>query len=255
VVEGAGRARPRPRGLEDVVDPFERRGAGQGGRLIDEKLVKLLEKMGDRPGQGPLGAHLRDALRRLRAVLRPRSRPRPPHQHRRGGRRHRRAVDRRAGHAAHDAHLPHRRRGQDVYRLQGVKINDKHIEVIVRQMLQKVEITDAGDSDADARASRSTSGRVRPTSTPRQKAEGKQPTWEPVLLGITKASLQTESFISAASFQETTRVLTEAAVNGKKDDAARPQGKRHRRPADPGGHGLSLTRYRFPRNVGNLFAT
>src|SRR4029079_9909889 len=105
---------------------------------------------------------------------------------------------------------------QEVYRLQGVNINDKHIEVIVRQMLQKMEIDDTGETellqgeqldkveldDINARA----------------EAEGKKgATGHPVLLGITKASLQTRSFISAASFQETTRVLTEAAVNGKAD--------------------------------------
>ncbi|MFH0351598.1 MAG: DNA-directed RNA polymerase subunit beta' [Chromatiales bacterium] len=106
---------------------------------------------------------------------------------------------------------------QDVYRLQGVKINDKHIEVIVRQMLRKVEITDPGDTrfllgehgekervfDENERGAR----------------EGKKPArWTQMLLGITKASLATESFISAASFQETTRVLTEAAVTGKRDE-------------------------------------
>jgi DNA-directed RNA polymerase subunit beta' len=105
---------------------------------------------------------------------------------------------------------------QEVYRLQGVTINDKHIEVIVRQMLQKTEVGDAGSTDflkgeqvdridfEDANAA--------------VEAQGGQPaTGQPVLLGITKASLQTRSFISAASFQETTRVLTDAAVNGKID--------------------------------------
>jgi DNA-directed RNA polymerase subunit beta' len=105
---------------------------------------------------------------------------------------------------------------QDVYRLQGVKINDKHIEVIVRQMLQKVEITHPGDTTfltgelvdrlefekANAKA---------------KAGKGKAAEATPVLQGITKASLQTQSFISAASFQETTRVLTEAAVSGKVD--------------------------------------
>jgi DNA-directed RNA polymerase subunit beta' len=105
---------------------------------------------------------------------------------------------------------------QEVYRLQGVKINDKHIEVIVRQMLQKWEILDSGETtllkgehvdkpeleEANAKA----------------EAEGRRPAHaEPILLGITKASLQTRSFISAASFQETTRVLTEASVQGKRD--------------------------------------
>jgi DNA-directed RNA polymerase subunit beta' len=105
---------------------------------------------------------------------------------------------------------------QEVYRLQGVKINDKHIEVIVRQMLQKVEITDAGDStmllgehiDRDEFAA----------ENDKLVAQNLRPALgEPVLQGITKASLQTRSFISAASFQETTRVLTEAATAGKID--------------------------------------
>ena len=105
---------------------------------------------------------------------------------------------------------------QDVYRLQGVKINDKHIEVIVRQMLQKVEVVDPGDTillsgeqvdqDDFQEMNERTIGEG-----------GKAATSIPVLQGITKASLQTKSFISAASFQETTRVLTEAAVNGKID--------------------------------------
>ncbi|MCO5093482.1 DNA-directed RNA polymerase subunit beta' [Bosea sp. (in: a-proteobacteria)] len=105
---------------------------------------------------------------------------------------------------------------QEVYRLQGVTINDKHIEVIVRQMLQKVEITESGDSDIltgdqiDRIELEEINAKLR--------EEGKKPaSGVPVLLGITKASLQTRSFISAASFQETTRVLTEAAVNGKSD--------------------------------------
>ena len=105
---------------------------------------------------------------------------------------------------------------QDVYRLQGVKINDKHIEVIVRQMLQKMEIVDSGTTtllkgenvdkhefdQANARAI---------------EKGGREASAEPILLGITKASLQTRSFISAASFQETTRVLTEASTMGKRD--------------------------------------
>jgi DNA-directed RNA polymerase subunit beta' len=108
---------------------------------------------------------------------------------------------------------------QDVYRLQGVKINDKHIEVIVRQMLQKVEILDAGDTtflvgetvertEFEAENEKRIEAKERPARA------------EPVLLGITKASLQTSSFISAASFQETTRVLTEAATAGKVDSLA-----------------------------------
>jgi DNA-directed RNA polymerase subunit beta' len=105
---------------------------------------------------------------------------------------------------------------QDVYRLQGVKINDKHIEVIVRQMLQKYEILDSGEttllkgenvdkSELEEENAKAHAKGLRPASG------------EPILLGITKASLQTRSFISAASFQETTRVLTEASVQGKRD--------------------------------------
>src|ERR1017187_5837862 len=106
---------------------------------------------------------------------------------------------------------------QDVYRLQGVKINDKHIEVIIRQMLRKTEVVSIGDS-ALLRGEQMDRGRLL-DAIAKQKIEGKhQSTWEPMLLGITKASLATESFISAASFQETTRVLTEAAVRGLKDD-------------------------------------
>ena len=104
---------------------------------------------------------------------------------------------------------------QEVYRLQGVKINDKHIEVIVRQMLQKVEITDGGDTtllpgeQLDYLEMMEYNAKLPKNGKP---AEGR-----PVLLGITKASLQTRSFVSAASFQETTRVLTEASVQGKID--------------------------------------
>jgi DNA-directed RNA polymerase subunit beta' len=105
---------------------------------------------------------------------------------------------------------------QKVYRLQGVGINDKHIETIVRQMLQKVEITDAGDTDLIKGDAIDEIDLVDENS--RMKELGlKEAIAEPVLLGITKASLQTRSFISAASFQETTRVLTDAAVNGKHD--------------------------------------
>jgi len=105
---------------------------------------------------------------------------------------------------------------QEVYRLQGVAINDKHIEVIVRQMLQKVEIDDAGETDLlqGEQLDKVEFDEINARAT----ADGKKPaTAHPVLLGITKASLQTRSFISAASFQETTRVLTEAAVNAKID--------------------------------------
>jgi DNA-directed RNA polymerase subunit beta' len=103
---------------------------------------------------------------------------------------------------------------QEVYRLQGVKINDKHIETIVRQMLQKVEITDAGDTTLLAAEQVDREEMLEINA----KAQGGRPAvGKPILLGITKASLQTRSFISAASFQETTRVLTQAAVEGKKD--------------------------------------
>ncbi|MDN5848658.1 MAG: DNA-directed RNA polymerase subunit beta' [Nitrococcus sp.] len=106
---------------------------------------------------------------------------------------------------------------QDVYRLQGVKINDKHIEVILRQMLRKIEIKDPGDTRF-LRGEQLDWGRVIEENNRLQDA-GKEPArLEPVLLGITKASLATDSFISAASFQETTRVLTEAAVRGARDD-------------------------------------
>jgi len=106
---------------------------------------------------------------------------------------------------------------QEVYRLQGVKINDKHIEIIVRQMMRKAEITDTGDSTF-LKGEQIERSRVLEENE-KIEADGKNPaTWVPILLGITKASLSTESFVSAASFQETTRVLTEASVSGKRDD-------------------------------------
>jgi DNA-directed RNA polymerase subunit beta' len=106
---------------------------------------------------------------------------------------------------------------QDVYRLQGVKINDKHIEVIVRQMLRKVIISDPGDTRLLPGEQVERSRLIEENE--RVDAENKLPAmWEPILLGITKASLATDSFISAASFQETTRVLTEASVSGKCDN-------------------------------------
>ena len=105
---------------------------------------------------------------------------------------------------------------QEVYRLQGVTINDKHIEIIVRQMLRRVRIEEVGDTDfvvgelVDRFVFHAENDKV---------VEGGRPaTAKPILLGITKASLSTDSFISAASFQETTRVLTEAAISGKVDD-------------------------------------
>src|SRR3989475_4141913 len=106
---------------------------------------------------------------------------------------------------------------QEVYRLQGVKINDKHIGIIVRQMLQKVRVVDPGGTmflegeHVDKLTFREVNERV-------VKKSAKPATSEPLLLGITKASLTTQSFISAASFQETTRVLTDAAIRGAKDD-------------------------------------
>ena len=106
---------------------------------------------------------------------------------------------------------------QDVYRLQGVKINDKHIEVIVRQMLRRVIVTDTGDTKF-IRGEQVERAHLLDEND-RVVAQGKLPaSYEYVLLGITKASLSTDSFISAASFQETTRVLTEAAIMGKRDE-------------------------------------
>jgi DNA-directed RNA polymerase subunit beta' len=105
---------------------------------------------------------------------------------------------------------------QDVYRLQGVLINDKHIEVIVRQMLQKIEIDDVGETDL-IQGEQIDKIELDEVNARAQEEGRKGAVGHPVLLGITKASLQTRSFISAASFQETTRVLTEAAVNGKVD--------------------------------------
>jgi DNA-directed RNA polymerase subunit beta' len=106
---------------------------------------------------------------------------------------------------------------QDVYRLQGVKINDKHIEVIVRQMLRRVVVDNVGESAYIAGEQVERSAMLDMNDALR--ADGKMPaTFTNLLLGITKASLSTDSFISAASFQETTRVLTEAAIMGKRDE-------------------------------------
>jgi len=106
---------------------------------------------------------------------------------------------------------------QDVYRLQGVKINDKHIEVIVRQMLRRVQITDAGDTPFIPGEQVERSELL--DENDKAIAKGGRPAlYDNILLGITKASLSTDSFISAASFQETTRVLTEAAIMGKRDE-------------------------------------
>ncbi|MCZ6778958.1 MAG: DNA-directed RNA polymerase subunit beta', partial [Acidobacteria bacterium] len=106
---------------------------------------------------------------------------------------------------------------QEVYRLQGVKINDKHIGVIVRQMLQKVRVTDAGETDL-LEGENVDRVEFRGVNERAIEDDSKPARSEPLLLGITKASLTTESFISAASFQETTRVLTDAAVRGAQDD-------------------------------------
>jgi DNA-directed RNA polymerase subunit beta' len=106
---------------------------------------------------------------------------------------------------------------QDVYRLQGVKINDKHIEVIIRQMLRKIEISVSGETRF-LKGEQMDRARVLEENEKMVGEEKSIAAYEPVLLGITKASLATESFISAASFQETTRVLTEASVRGMRDD-------------------------------------
>ncbi|RMG30889.1 MAG: DNA-directed RNA polymerase subunit beta' [Gammaproteobacteria bacterium] len=106
---------------------------------------------------------------------------------------------------------------QDVYRLQGVKINDKHIEVIIRQMLRKVEVVNPGDTRF-LKGEQVEKARLFEENERIEREGGVPATWAPLLLGITKASLATESFISAASFQETTRVLTEAAVRGARDE-------------------------------------
>ena len=142
---------------------------------------------------------------------------------------------------------------QDVYRLQGVKINDKHIEVIVRQMLRRVTITDPGDtrfikSEQVERAEAL-------TENDRMKAEDKRPAvFEPMLLGITKASLSTDSFISAASFQETTRVLTEAAIMGKKDELRGLKENVIVGRLIPAGTGLAYHRSRRAQEQGEDFA-
>jgi DNA-directed RNA polymerase subunit beta' len=105
---------------------------------------------------------------------------------------------------------------QEVYRLQGVNINDKHIEVIVRQMMRWIKVEDVGDTEflVDEQVDKF---RFQEENERVKKSGGKPASGRPLLLGITKASLSTESFISAASFQETTRVLTEASISGKID--------------------------------------
>jgi DNA-directed RNA polymerase subunit beta' len=137
--------------------------------------------------------------------------------------------------------------------LQGVKINDKHIEVIVRQMLRRVQIVEAGDANYIVGEQVERSELL--DENDRVNAAGKIPaTYENVLLGITKASLSTDSFISAASFQETTRVLTEAAIMGKRDGL--PEGKRHRRPPDSWRYGSRVPpRQEGKRSLGSRRAS
>ena len=137
---------------------------------------------------------------------------------------------------------------QDVYRLQGVKINDKHIEVIVRQMLRRVQIVEAGDTDYIVGEQVERSELLEEND--RMDAAGKLPaTYENVLLGITKASLSTDSFISAASFQETTRVLTEAAIMGKRDGLRGLKENVIVGRLIPGGTGLAFHRARKEKEV------
>ncbi|THC41003.1 DNA-directed RNA polymerase subunit beta' [Massilia sp. Mn16-1_5] len=137
---------------------------------------------------------------------------------------------------------------QDVYRLQGVKINDKHIEVIVRQMLRRVQIVEAGDTDYIVGEQVERSELLEEND--RMEAAGKLPaTYENVLLGITKASLSTDSFISAASFQETTRVLTEAAIMGKRDGLRGLKENVIVGRLIPGGTGLAFHRARKEKEV------
>jgi len=135
-----------------------------------------------------------------------------------------------------------------VYRLQGVDINDKHIEIIIRQMLQKVHVTDPGDTtflygeDVDKKAFHKMNRKII--------EEGGRPSQAaPVLLGITKASLGTDSFISAASFQETTRVLTDAASEGKSDDLLDFKSNIIMGHSIPGGTGFADYRKRIAMTV------
>ena len=129
------------------------------------------------------------------------------------------------------------RRGPGGVPQQGVSIHDKHIEIIVRQMLRRVHDHRVRATPSSCRASWS-SGAVRGRRTAAVVAEGGEPAaGRPVLMGITKASLATESWLSAASFQETTRVLTDAAISAKSDPLLGPQGERHHRQADPGRYG------------------
>ena len=137
---------------------------------------------------------------------------------------------------------------QDVYRLQGVKINDKHIEVIVRQMLRRVQVVDPGDTTYITGEQVERSELM--DENDRVIAQGKQPaTYDNILLGITKASLSTDSFISAASFQETTRVLTEAAIMGKRDSLRGLKENVIVGRLIPAGTGLAMHRARKQKSV------
>jgi DNA-directed RNA polymerase subunit beta' len=139
---------------------------------------------------------------------------------------------------------------QDVYRLQGVKINDKHIEVIVRQMLRRVVITDPGDSRFIREEGVERSELL--DENDKLLAEGKRPAeYQHLLLGITKASLSTDSFISAASFQETTRVLTEAAIMGKRDELRGLKENVIVGRLIPAGTGLAYHRSRLMQSAGD----
>ena len=124
---------------------------------------------------------------------------------------------------------------QEVYRLQGVNINDKHIETIIRQMMRWIKVEDVGDTefivDEQVDRFRFVEENERVLAAGGAPARGR-----PLLLGITKASLSTDSFISAASFQETTRVLTEASISGKVGPSPGTQGERHHGAPDPGGN-------------------
>ncbi|UTH75423.1 DNA-directed RNA polymerase subunit beta' [Chromobacterium sp. IIBBL 290-4] len=138
---------------------------------------------------------------------------------------------------------------QEVYRLQGVKINDKHIEVIIRQMLRRVVISDSGDTEFIQGEQVERADVLEMND--KMAAEDKEPAqYENVLLGITKASLSTDSFISAASFQETTRVLTEAAIMGKKDDLRGLKENVIVGRLIPAGTGLAYHRTRRRQNLG-----
>jgi DNA-directed RNA polymerase subunit beta' len=138
---------------------------------------------------------------------------------------------------------------QDVYRLQGVKINDKHIEVIVRQMLRRVQIVEPGDTRFITGEQLERAEVLEENE--RVSADGKKAAvYEYMLLGITKASLSTDSFISAASFQETTRVLTEAAIMGKRDELRGLKENVIVGRLIPAGTGLAYHRIRRKQTVG-----